>query len=374
MLTFQPLPDWQDLFAKESLERTSPESLSTHWQVANEKCFWYSRAAFALAAIEAWWRRAIEDRPATVWLPDYFCNQSTLPVRQAGAELVFYPVKEDLSPDWLRCRELSTTRTPDLFVLVHYFGIEADGGGAAQFCRESGALLIEDAAHVLRPHGKIGHHGDFIFYSPHKMLPVPDGAILLVNATDRTPNLDRLEHPTASAGCRHTNWKIRRGAQKILPDFLMRRRNRVLPEFDTDPSMRDTGMDLGPSVLSLRILARQLPQGAEIATFRKNNAWALRNLIGAETPDLRPYLDSSREGDAPYRFIIKCEGPGGAKAVYDRLRAQGLPVESWPDLPDEVKTGPEHHSIARKLRDRLVFLPVHQSLSAHDISTIKLID
>jgi hypothetical protein len=42
------------------------------------------------------------------------------------------------------------------------------------------AWLIEDAVHALRPVRGIGASGDFVLYSPHKHLPIPDGAVLVV--------------------------------------------------------------------------------------------------------------------------------------------------------------------------------------------------
>ena len=65
---------------------------------------------------------------------------------------------------------LKDQRVPDAFLLVHYFGKEADAARAAAFCREAGVLLVEDAAHALMAHGDIGRHGDAVFYCPHKVL------------------------------------------------------------------------------------------------------------------------------------------------------------------------------------------------------------
>ena len=38
---------------------------------------------------------------------------------------------------------------------------------------------VEDGAHVLIPQQDIGSHGEFTFYSPHKLLAIPDGSILI---------------------------------------------------------------------------------------------------------------------------------------------------------------------------------------------------
>src|SRR5258707_3967095 len=55
----------------------------------------YSRGAWALAAAAA---VAGRGRPATVFIPDYFCNEALRPLRAAGHRLVFYPIDEALQP------------------------------------------------------------------------------------------------------------------------------------------------------------------------------------------------------------------------------------------------------------------------------------
>ena len=40
--------------------------------------------------------------------------------------------------------------------------------------------MLKDVAHVLRPISGVGKFGDFITYGPHKLLPVPDGAVLKI--------------------------------------------------------------------------------------------------------------------------------------------------------------------------------------------------
>ena len=42
------------------------------------------------------------------------------------------------------------------------------------------AWLVEDAAHVLERVSAIGKFGDFIIFSPHKQIALPDGALLVV--------------------------------------------------------------------------------------------------------------------------------------------------------------------------------------------------
>ena len=65
-------------------------------------------------------------------------------------------------------------------MLVHYFGCPTLAAPTKDFCAKHNAWLLEDAAHVLRPVSGVGKYGDFIIYSPHKLLPIPDGAVLVI--------------------------------------------------------------------------------------------------------------------------------------------------------------------------------------------------
>ncbi|MBT7942570.1 MAG: hypothetical protein HN719_04350, partial [Alphaproteobacteria bacterium] len=125
MTTMAPLPEWRDLTALLPGRATGDDELAAPWRRGDEAALWFSRGAWALAALVRWWQGE-GDRPARLWLPDYFCNASTEAARDAGAELVFYPVGEDLHPQWPALRALARSAPPDLFVAVHYFGHAAD--------------------------------------------------------------------------------------------------------------------------------------------------------------------------------------------------------------------------------------------------------
>src|SRR5690606_12104198 len=63
---------------------------------------------------------------------------------------------------------------------------------ARQFCDRHGALLFEDAVHVLRPVGAIGTAGDFVAYSPRKYFDIPDGGILAVRGAELAALVHRI--------------------------------------------------------------------------------------------------------------------------------------------------------------------------------------
>ena len=316
---------------------------------------WFSRGAWALAALVHWWRGAFDRRPR-LWLPDYFCNQSTAPARDAGADLVFYPIGEDLQPRWPALRALAGDAPPDLFVVVHYFGQAAELGAAAAFCGETGALMIEDAAHALGPAPGIGEHGDFVLYCPHKTLAICDGALLLARDGGAVAALGQ-----AAVGLGHTPpaswpWLARRLVQKGLPTAVLGARvRRTGPAFAADPAFAALPPTPALSPLGRRLLAGAGAKLAAAGRRRRRNEETLRR---ARDGECRPFFASPP--DAPYRFVLDCGDD--AEARFQDLRRRGCPVATWPDLAPEVLAEPEGHAAALALRRRLLFMPVHQSV------------
>jgi dTDP-4-amino-4,6-dideoxygalactose transaminase len=374
MITTVPLPSWRELATSLTGPKPNDDELARPWKRGTESAFWFSRAAWALKVLVIWWEGATGRNKPIVWLPDYFCNQSTLPVRDTGARLIFYPVGPDLEPKWSACQTLAETEKPDLFILVHYFGKSADGAKARSFCDGVGAYLIEDAAHVLSPADGIGGHGDFTFYSPYKIFPVPDGAVLLVRDRPVAEAVETVVNALPGAAPSPWLWQIKRLLQKIVPALLLEKRARARrPNFNDDPPLALVPATPRLSAAARRMLAKQGRRMAEIAAARKAHAGALRAQIKS-SPKNRPLLSIAEEGAAPYRFPLIYSDQARAAGLFNYLSEKGCPVETWPDLPPEVTAQPETHAEALRLRQTMVFLPVHQSAEPDQLTECCSVD
>ena len=121
-LVYAPLPRWRDL-ALTIFSGVSDEKLAAPWVRSTEVAYWFSRSAWSLVAVAEWRLQFTEKQVIYVWLPDYFCNATLAPLRDvAGVKLVFYPITEQLAPNFEACQSLVSQTSIDLFVLVHYFG------------------------------------------------------------------------------------------------------------------------------------------------------------------------------------------------------------------------------------------------------------
>lgn len=339
MITTAPLPLLRHLAA--AIFTRSGRAPDAAWRQDGTNAFVLSRSAWSLAFLA-------QARGMRVVVPAWFCAQSLEPLRSVGAQIVFLPVDQGGRPRWE-----TAPASFDLGVAVHVFGVPADMAPARAACDRAGALLVEDAAHCLAPANGIGDAGDAVLYSPYKLLGVPEGAVMVL----RGPAFPMPDLKPAPSPHR---WLARRMVQRLMPDRL-----RPLlpmggqPGFCDDPA---AGQCDPPTRISP--LAGALMASADLAreaSARRRNAMLLRSEL-AKIPGWRPFF-ADDDGPAPYRFVLRCDNDAIAAERYARLREAHLPVESWPDLPVEVKAAPDKYGAALELRKSLLLLPVHGALA-----------
>ena len=132
-----PTPSLIDLGKAFLSRRTFGDSfVATPWLRNGDLPQWLARSAWSLKVIARWRHSFHPERKVRWWLPNFFCSQSLAGLRGGGNDLVFYTLDDRCHPDWGACRKLAETAAPDVFVLVHYFGIPSDVVGAVAFCEQ----------------------------------------------------------------------------------------------------------------------------------------------------------------------------------------------------------------------------------------------
>jgi len=303
------------------------------------------------------------ERPVC-FFPAYFCEGSLIPLRQAGARIVFYRVMSDLTPDWDDVRQREKAAHPDLFVLVHTFGRIQDASEALSFASETGCIVLEDGAHVLKPDGGMGSRYTIVLFSPHKLLAVPPLSLLSVPAL----LADRIRNPYKTAWRKSDwIWLAKRLVQKGIVS-LSGLGLKVKPraggfdgaEGDGPPAIH---YSREISRLGSRLLLAQQQSLSEIARKRVDNfvflAHSFERMANIEIP--APFKNWPKDM-APYAFPFFV-GEDNVSQVFSALWRQGVPALTWPDLPPEVQARPEEYREANRWRRNLLLLPVHQSLS-----------
>ena len=299
-------------------------------------------------------------------VPAYICD-SILPAPAAlGMEVRYVLTNRQLRPD-LEAMEHELKEGARAVLVVHYFGFPSTELEAmVELCGRYGASLIEDCAHALFSHcgeRPLGSFGNAAIFSPWKSLPLPDGGALVLNGIEPSSDLSRLSRPSAvttgrrlayrGAGVIETafgwsprlsllrSWGLRRRMQaRVAEATLVPRRSSALAE----AIIRGTDWRA--------VVARRRARYLQLAA-------AFRGAGGATA--LYPELPA---GCCPLGFPILVEERERARR--ELLRA-GVNVRAyWEQLPAAVTVeafGEAHH-----VADRILVLPVHQSLTDHQMS------
>lgn len=388
MLTAAPLPTWLGLWRAMLRRPPSDAALASPWHREGEVAGWLSRSTWSLALITLWRKSLAPASQVTVWVPDFFCNAALNALRQTGARLLFYPLTSELAPDLAACQALAENNPPDLFLLVHYFGKPVAMAPSRDFCAEHGAWLIEDAAHVLRPADTVGVCGDFVIYSPHKYLAIPDGAVLAVRPdgpsrlgvssfgepagwSGQLGDLQRQMGGTVASGqIQSLVWLVKRVLQKLGVRSLPSPATPFVdPSTMTDPPRTKLPAP-SQSKLSRSLLAGMPVPLGEIAHRRQEHQLLWDSVLADDKGRLTYGVSVGERPEnrewTPYLAAYRID-PGRLRGTYDRWHRLGLPVSTWPDLPPEVMANPERHVRALSLRDAHLYLSVHQTLRATDI-------
>jgi len=118
-----------------------------------------------------------------VLVPSYVCNVVVAPMRRLNIKVKFYEIDSNLVPLWKSLEEIIDSKTRAMLI-VNYFGFPNDLATARDFCDKHGIYLIEDNAHsfLSSDNGKpLGSAGDISLFSFRKIVPIPNGAALVVN-------------------------------------------------------------------------------------------------------------------------------------------------------------------------------------------------
>jgi len=378
-LSYAPIPEWKHI-AKSIINKQLPnEKLAEYWLLKNEKNYWFSRSAWSLYMIVKFRLQINFDNQVKVWVPSYFCNESLLAIRSLPIILYFYPVLPNGKPNLTECNKMLDNCNPDIILFVHYFGEEVFSEELHDLAHKNDAWLVEDAVHCLRPSQGIGNQGDFVLYSPHKLLPIPDGGLLVIREegpSKITSNMlekfnfnevyDSVVNMPQFSNLFIYKWLLKRLIQKLGLEFSHKK---IL--FNTENKMQDLKQLPHPkmSKLSKRLLSHMTDLNKE-SENRKNNQkeWSSslvqNNILGDDIniiPCNKKYV--------PYLATFVASDSAMAEFFFDLLQVSKIPVSTWPDLPPEVINDSKIQSVAIEMRATRFFLPIHCSISSAKIKS-----
>ena len=375
-LTYAPIPEWAHIVKSIINKQLSNEKLAEFWLLNNEKSYWFSRSAWSLYLIVKFRILISPENQVKVWVPSYFCNESLVAIRSLPVKLYFFPVLFNGKPDLTECNKMLDDCNPDIILFVHYFGEAIFSEELYHLAQKNDAWLVEDAVHCIKPSQGIGNQGDFVLYSPHKLLDIPDGGLLVIREqgpSKITSELlekfnfnevyDSIINMQKSSNLFPYKWLLKRLIQKIGLHFSHKK---II--FNSENKTPDLKHLPHPkmSKLSNKLLSNMTDLDKE-SENRKNNQkeWesslTKKNILG---DDLN--IISSHKSYVPYLAIFIASDPEMAEFFFDLLHKSKIPVSTWPDLPPEVVKDNKKQRVAIEMRATRFFcqfiLPLTQPI------------
>jgi len=324
----------------------------------------------------------------SVLVPAFNCAALVDPIRRHGARASFYRVNTDCSADFDDIERRIDSRTRAV-VAIHYFGFPQSLERFRDLCAKHGLYLIEDCAHVLVGESAskpLGATGDISIFSWRKFLPIWDGGQLVVNnpALAADVKFDKLsivfrmkavkdvidrildDSPSALARYAAQLWRLPSIARRRPPLKSMPEAGQAVAQKPTDAF--DLGFPFTMVNLPMSTFSRFIVDRIDLRPIieqRRLNYRYVRKIIGS-LPGVLPLFGDLPDGVCPLAFPFFVQG---RKDFHLVLRSQGIPASTWggvihPDLP--LDDFPE----SRALYDRLIYVPVHQSLSVDEMDTM----
>lgn len=174
----------RSLFESEIIEEMLQRRLSSIDLYSGDASPFFMQSGTAALEVMA---LAMEFRPGDeVIIPSFTYPATANAFLRAGASLVFADIEQDtLNLDPKSVERAITERTRAI-VPIHYGGVAADISSLKEIATESGAILLEDAAHCIgasyrgKPLGTYGAMGAVSFHSSKNMTSAGLGGCLFV--------------------------------------------------------------------------------------------------------------------------------------------------------------------------------------------------
>ena len=362
------LPAWPGLGAKELWAGSPSRTLPFPLQEPDTTYFHTARSA-----IYYLFRQLVATGRSTVLVPDYHMGNEVRAIRNAGAQIIWYPVSRDFHIDMQTLRRLCREHEAHVLFVIHYAGWPQPVDDLRELCLEHDLLLVEDCALALlteingRPVGSVGDYGIFCLY---KTLPLPDGGMLVQNrqvfeALTRLPlrpsgrlfvagRLAELMFERVQTRYERTGRALFRMKQHIGA-WLNRLRLERVPVGDT--GFNPAHVSLGMASSSRRLLRRL--DYERIRSTRRENFLLLREEL-AEHAAVRTDLPP---GVCPLFFPLLVRDKAHASRV---LRERGvIATELWNE--GDASVAGQEGTGACFLRRHVLELPIHQDIADSQI-------
>lgn len=305
----------------------------------NAKYFGYARTALFSGLISLGIQKG-----DTVLIPSYICNVILSPLNYLGVKACYYNVGRDLMPDIGDIRS-KINKTVKAVLAVNYFGFPTDIQGIKQLCSENGLFYIEDNAHGFlsryqdRP---LGSYGDVSIFSFRKTLPVPNGAVLMVNNGNISSDI---------------KLSLRRGGGELV--FLLRQANMNVDDrtginpvklikrafgktdvYDPQDESIEEETNLDKYMIRKSFLTAVISAKSDYDLIVKTRRKAFVSWLNEGLDDAEPVFKELSEDVVPYAYPVYAND---TRRFISRMHKKGVYCSPWPTLPYDLRSYPDYY-------------------------------
>jgi len=313
--------------------------------------------------VAVWWAATLLGlKPGDeVLVPAYHCGSEIDPLTRLGLNVRAYDVGEELTVEVAALAARATPSTRAVYV-IHYFGVAQDLSDLASWCAARSIKLIEDCAVALfaeGPEGPVGCAGDAAIFSFRKTLPVPDGGAVLLHEGAGADAVEFVPPPARA----NTQALAKLLAGPIRNWVLAGSRDSGLPARPAEslaPLAEADRFDLESASWAMSKVSRRIAGSTDVEAVRRARRANFARLVESLPPDaiVRPLIAKLPPGACP---VVCPMVTKRRDELYGFLRAAGVAAIPWWSGCHEAIDWRDFPA-ARRLKDGVVALPVHQML------------
>ena len=279
-----------------------------------------------------------------ILLPAFICRDLLSAINTIGSIPIYYDVDRNLqladSPGLLP--------TAKAILAVNYFGFPQNLDPFEQYCKRTGAVMIEDNAHGFLSRDEkgqaLGTRGEIGIFSIRKTLAIPNGAAMVINSPDISYLLNRQKTTSRAGGSLF--FTMKRILRKLHP-FIDLRMIRLFISISRAARKIVTGHEISPSApdAEFRLPKNAVPCEALLSSLvhldenhevsRRRELYLILDCI-IRRKGYEPVFPSLPDNVVPYAYsFYSSESKIGI--AKETLKKINLDCFRWPELPDELR-------------------------------------
>jgi len=366
MISFSPSFSFAEIIPLLKHKNSTESIQNIFCKNKKEKLFFFSRSSWAICSI------ALLKKKPCFFIPEYYCDEALFLLRKLNIKIIFYKINDDNSINIDDIKSKTKLNNPDIILFCNFFGKNIFNSYLYDLKKKYNSILIEDSTHSLIPNDSIGHRGDFVIYSPYKLIPIPMGSIMIcrsnisefrdIRLIDDNFFINKINNSTINIPSKVINFQniFKWSIKQILKNLGISKINIEL--YESDYYIKSENELFHPSLdnFSKKLINFFLIDSKKILNKRDQMFGLICNIIKQKSIKFSKSINYNHSSSENYPYMVEIRGDQPyLKDFYNYLKKLNIPVLTWPTLPLEVKTKSKENELVIKKRNSKFYIPIH---------------